>query len=85
MKVENSYKIENGEKKRKIEKNIESWTKKKTAKKFHEYLDNFCLGLEIKVVNKIDPSQSTSKNSAVPLCCTPTQRHTAPCSSSATT
>jgi len=33
----------------------------------------------------IDPSQSTSKNSAVPLCCTPTQRHTAPCSSSATT
>ena len=53
MKVENSDKIENGEKKRKIEKNIESWTKK-TAKKFHEYLDNFCLGLEIKVVNKIE-------------------------------
>ena len=54
MKVENSDKIENGEKKKGKWRKILKVGQKKTAKKFHEYLDNFCLGLEIKVVNKIE-------------------------------
>ena len=54
MKVENSDKIENGEKKKENWEKYWKLDKKKLQKKFHEYLDNFCLGLEIKVVNKIE-------------------------------